>query len=127
MSFNVVCLIGLFVATPFGLAFLFAPEIASSIYGISGWNSGTTAIARLFGIELLYMSGAIYAVRQTPDSATQRRFSQIFALASTIACVVLIQAVLAGSANSFLWSSVAIYAFFALAWANLGFRSTSAN
>ena len=116
MNFRVICLIGIITALPFGAAFVLAPEVTSAMYGISGWNPGTTGIGRLFGTELLYAAAALFAVRDVTDPKIQRRFSIGFGLASALATAILIQSIVAGAANAMAWSSVAIYAFFALAW-----------
>lgn len=116
MTFSVVCLIGIVTALPFGLAFVLTPEGASAMYGISGWNPGTTGIGRLFGTELLYVAAALFAVRDVTDPRIQRRFALGFGLASVLAVALLVQSIFAGASNAWTWSSVAIYVFFALAW-----------
>ena len=122
MNFSVVCLIGIITALPFGAAFTLAPEPTSAMYGITGWNAGTTGIARLFGTELLYVAAALFAVREVTDREAQRRFSIGFGLASVLATIILVQAIISGAVNAMSWSSVAIYAFFAAAWASVAVR-----
>ena len=122
MNFSVVCLIGILTALPFGAAFALAPEPTSAIYGITGWNSGTTGIARLFGTELLYVAAALFAVRGVTDREVQRQFAIGFGLASALATFILIQAISSGAVNAMSWSSVAIYAFFTAAWASVAVR-----
>lgn len=122
MSFNIVCLIGIITALPFGVAFALAPEATSAVYGISGWNSGTTGIARLFGTELLYVAAALFAVRGVTDPLVQRRLAIGFGLASALAVVILVQSIMSGAVNPMTWSSVALYAFFAVAWASVAMR-----
>lgn len=124
MNFKVICLIGIITALPFGAAFVLAPEAASAMYGISGWNPGTTGIGRLFGTELLYVAAALYAVCDVADPKIQRRFAIGFGLASALAVVLLVQSILAGATNAVGWSSVAIYGFFAVAWASVVFRQS---
>lgn len=122
MNFSVLCLIGIITALPFGAAFVLAPEATSAMYGITGWNAGTTGIGRLFGTELLYVAAALFAVRGVTDPDVQRRFAIGFGLASALATVILVQAIIAGAVNAMTWSSVAIYAFFAVAWASVAMR-----
>ena len=47
MNFRLVCILGFVGAGVFGLTFLLPPELVSSYYGISGWNSGTTLIGEM--------------------------------------------------------------------------------
>jgi len=116
MNFSTICLIGIVTALPFGAAFVLAPELTSAMYGISGWNPGTTGIARLFGTELLYVAAALFAVRDVAEPKVQRRFAIGFGLASALAAALLTQSILAGASNTMTWSSVGIYAFFAVVW-----------
>ena len=81
MSFSLICLIGIIVAAPFGLAFTLAPEQTAAFYGITG-SPGAMFVARLFGIELLSIAGAFFAVRQSTDLGLQRRFALAFSLFS---------------------------------------------
>lgn len=122
MQFSVVCLIGIITALPFGAAFALAPEATSAMYGITGWNPGTAGIGRLFGVELLYVAAALFAVRGVTDAEVQRRLAIGFGLASALAAITLVQAIFAGAVNAMTWSSVAIYAFFTVAWASVAIR-----
>ena len=116
MTFQTICLLGILTSLPFGAAFLLMPDATPAMYEISGWNPGTTTIARLFGVELLYMTGALIAVRGTTDPAVQRRFATMFCLGSLVATVLLVQAAVSGAVGPMMWSSVALYGFFAIAW-----------
>jgi hypothetical protein len=116
MNFGLVCLLGYVTAGLFGLAFLLAPEVTGALYGVTGWNPGTTGIARYFGIGLLFTAAAAYAVRPTTDHALQRRFAVSFSGASAVGALLSIQLVLSGAMNAMGWSTVAIYVFFAVVW-----------
>lgn len=120
MNFSIVCLIGIFSTTPFGLAFLLAPEATSSIYGVADWNAGTSTIARLFGAVLLYVAGTCYAIKDTADPVIQHRTSRIFSIVSAAALLVSVQSILSGATNAIMWSTAAIYVFFTFAWGNIG-------
>ena len=119
MDFRMIGVIGIVVTAVFGLAFLVAPSAVASLYGITGWSAGQLLIARLFGIELLYVTGALYAVRNIEDRSIQRAFATGLGAASVLGAVATAQAVLAGATNALSWSTVLIYAFFALAWGRL--------
>lgn len=122
MNFSLVCLIGIITTVPFGAAFLLTPEAVGAQYGLSGWNAGTLVVARLFGATLLYAAGALVAVRHTTDVRIEKNIATFFALSSAISAAVSLQAVAAGAVNAVGWSTVAIYAFFTVAWASLAFR-----
>ena len=122
MNFSLVCLIGIFTTVPFGAAFLLTPEAVGAQYGLSGWNAGTLFVARLLGATLLYAAGALVAVRNTTDIRIQKNIATFFALSSAISAAVSVQAVTSGVVNAVGWSTVAIYAFFTVAWASLAFR-----
>jgi hypothetical protein len=125
MKFLLVCRLGMFISVTFGLASLLAPESIASLYGIAGWNTGTTVIARLFGTGLLYAAGAIYAVMDTAALDVQLRFARMFAAASAIATAISAQSVLSGSASAMMWTTVGIYGFFCVAWASAAPRGNS--
>jgi hypothetical protein len=119
MDFRTIGLVGIVVTGVFGFAFLVAPSAVASLYGISGWSPGQLLIARLFGLELLYVTGALYAVRDIADRSVQRVFATALGAASVLGALVTAQAVLAGATNALSWSTVVIYAFFAGAWGRL--------
>jgi len=119
MGFRMIAVIGIVVTAVFGLAFLVAPGAVASLYGIAGWSPGQLLIARLFGIELLYVTGALYAVRNLADRSTQRTFAMALGAPSVLGALATAQAVLAGATNALSWSTVLIYAFFAVAWGRL--------
>ena len=122
MSFSLLCMISLVTTLPFGLAFLFIPEYISSHYSIAGWNSGTASVARLFGIELLYVAGASFGLMRCTDVRVQRRIAVAFSLVSALATVVVIQTILSGAAGPFHWTTAALYVFFAVAWGLFAMR-----
>jgi hypothetical protein len=116
MDFRIVCVLGVVVAGIFGLGFLLLPELVSSLYGISGWNPGTTLIARLYGGGLLFTASASFAVKGTLDPAIQRTFGFSFAVVSLIGAAISLQSVTSGGTNALMWSTVAIFAAFAVMW-----------
>lgn len=122
MTFALVCLLAVLATVPFGLAFLLAPETIAAPYGISAWNAGTLAVARLFGVSLLNIACAALAVRSTTDGRVQKNVSTWFALASAVATITALHSVTTGGINTLGWSTVAIYGFFTLAWASVALR-----
>lgn len=122
MSFTLLCLISLISSVVFGLAFLLAPESIASIYGIGSWNPGTTTIARLFGIELLYSAGIYFAMKETKDPVIQQRCGWTLALVSAAALLVAVQSIFSGASNALMWSVAALYFFFTIAWGSIALR-----
>lgn len=122
MKFSTLCLLGVVATFPFGLAYVFFPEEASAMYGISGWNASTVVFARLFGAELLCLSAVFLAARAIHDKDVQRWFSIGLAVANCVPIVVLVLALSGGKAGVLTWSAVATYVFFVGAWAWLAMR-----
>lgn len=119
MSFAIVCLIGIIATTPFGLAFLIAPEAIGSLYGIASWTPGTLFVGRLLGVSFLFIAGAAFAARQCADSDFQRRLSMCFCVASLLGVVASAYSTISGALNAMGWTAAALYAFFTLAWASI--------
>src|SRR5262245_18028127 len=122
MSFGFVARIGIIVVAVFGLAFLFMPEPTASLYGLTGWNAGTTVIARLFGVSLLFLGAVDAAIRSITDVELQRRVAKYLAGANLLGVVISAHGAATGAGNAMLWTVVAIYLLFLLAWANIAFR-----
>jgi hypothetical protein len=116
MSFKSVCLAGFAVTLLFGLCFAVAPAATAAQYGIVQWSEGQLFIARLFGSALLFVSVATFALRDLADPAIQRSFAAGFALVNLLSAALSVHAVTSGATNPLTWSTVAIYAFFAVAW-----------
>ena len=114
MSFRLVCFLGLIGAGLFGFGFLLLPELLSSYYGIGGWNPGTTLVARFYGVGLLYTASAAFAVKDTSDLRIQRAFGIGFAVVSVIGVVLSLLSVTSGGSNGLMWSTVVIFAFYAV-------------
>jgi hypothetical protein len=125
MNFALLCLISIISSVIFGLAFLLAPESIASVYGIGNWNPGTTTIARLFGIELLYSAGIYFAMKETKDPVIQQRCGWTLAIVSAVALLVAVQSIFSGATNVFMWSVAAIYAFFTVAWGRIALRQAA--
>ena len=116
MNFAVVCWIGACTGTSFGLAFLAAPEATAALYGIQGWNAGTTVIGRLFGAQLIFLSALLWVLKDDTDRDMQRRCAPWMSGASAVASAVALHAVWTGATNAWGWTTVAIYVFFLGAW-----------
>lgn len=123
MSFRLVCTLGFIGAGIFGLGFLLIPELVFSYYGITGWNPGTTLIARLYGVGLLYAASASFAARESTDPRLQRAFGMTFAVVSALGAIASLLSVLSGGSNALMWSTVAIFGFYAIVFFLAGWRA----
>jgi hypothetical protein len=122
MKFSLVALLALVAAAFFGVGCLLVPEQTMNIYGITGWNSGTLLVAKLLGVLFLFLAASLAAVRTCTDSELQHRFAKYLAAANLLAAVVVAYAAVLGIGNGLLWSSVAIFTFFVVAWTNIALR-----
>jgi len=123
MSFSLVASLGMVLCGFFGLAGLLAPEEIMAPYGITGWNAGTLLIARLWGVLFIFLAANLAAVRTCTDRELQSRFSKYAAASNALAAAVAAHGVLIGSGNALLWSSVALFVFFTVAFGNIGLRT----
>ena len=117
MSYRTLQTLVVIAAGLFGLGFLLVPEATTSPYAVTDWNEGTLAVARLYGVALLMVAGASWACLPVGELNVQRRIALCSAVISAIGALVAAQSALAGSANALMWSTVAIYGFFCVAWA----------
>jgi len=122
MNFSLVVSLAFLASLIFGVASILAPEQTASLYGIAGWNPGTLFSARLVGVVFLLLAAALAGVRSSTDSVLQARFAKYSAVANLVAVIVVMHATLIGSGNAMMWSSVALFAFFTLAFGYIGFR-----
>ncbi|MEI8326720.1 MAG: hypothetical protein WCH44_15415 [Betaproteobacteria bacterium] len=119
MNFRWVTTLAGLVSLPFGLGFLLAPELAGSIYGVSQWSPGTVAVGRLYGATFLFLAVLSFAVRNFSDPDAQKTLGLAFFVNCLVAGGLCAVAAITGAMNPLIWSGVAIYVFFAVAWARL--------
>jgi hypothetical protein len=122
MQPRTVALLTVVSAAPFGLAFLLAPELVSSLFGVSGYNTGTVISARKYGVGLLLASAGAFAIAGSNEAAVIRRFSAGFAAANALGAVVSTHAASTNAANVLMWAIAALFALLAALWFQV-FRS----
>jgi hypothetical protein len=122
-SFKFLCMLAAISSTPFGLALLFFPEATTASYGVSGWNPGTTGVARLYGVALLYVAAVAYAVRSAEDAVLQRRWAMANSAVSVVAFLLSLQLAVSGAVNAVGWSTVLIWFFWSVSWFVVGRRA----
>lgn len=116
MDFKTVSGLGALATTPFGLMFLLVPEQAGALYGHTSSDAYTVFMARLFGTHLLLFAGALWGLRRLRDAHARRAVAATLTALTTLGTVISIWGVLSGAVNAVGWSSVAVYAFFIVAW-----------
>jgi hypothetical protein len=119
MNFRLINTLAGIVGLPFGLGFLLMPEMAGEIYGVTGWNPGTVAVGRLYGVMFLFVTLISFSVREFSDHAVQTKLARAFFVYCLLAGGMCAFAAISGAMNPLIWSGVAIYVFFAAAWGRL--------
>jgi hypothetical protein len=119
MNFRLTNTLAGIVNLPFGLGFLLMPEMAGGFYGVTGWNQGTVAVGRLYGVMFLFLALLSFSVRDFSELSVQTKLVRAFFAYCLLAGSMCVFAALSGAMNELMWSGVATYAFFAIAWARL--------
>lgn len=110
----VICLL---YGTPFALA----PALLLSLYGAPPNGLGLL-VARLFGMMLIAMGLILWKLRTGDESEAARGVAAALFVADAVSTVFFTQAVLAGDANAFGWTVVAIYGLNSLFFGYFGLR-----
>lgn len=119
MDFRLVATLASLLSAAFGIGFLLAPTASAAMHGITLVDPGHLLVGRYFGAELLIYAAATWALRGLADPAAQRSGAGVLALATTCGLGVSLLGTIAGTLNALGWSSVALWAFFVLAWGRL--------
>ena len=125
MNYRSLCSLGAVVTRVFGAGFLAAPGPLLSLYGITGSDAPLMLMTRYFGAALVGYAAAMWGFREVQSDAVQRHAAPWLAAAQVAGLLVSLECVLAGTINALGWSSVAIYGFFAIAWARLAMGSAT--
>ena len=116
MNFRFINTLAGIVSLPFGLGFLLIPEMIGGFYGLTGWNPGTVAVGRLYGVMFLFVALISFSVRDFSDHAVQTRLARAFFAYCVLAGGLCAFAAITGAMSPLIWSGVAIYVFFGAAW-----------
>lgn len=123
MDHKITATVGALATLPYGLMFLLAPAEAGALYGHTATDAYTLFMARLFGVQLLFFAAALWGLRALIDPAAQRSVAMALSLLSALGGGLAAWGVLTGAVGPMGWSTVAVYAFFVVAW---GWRAGSA-
>jgi hypothetical protein len=123
MNFKIISTLAAMLSAPFGLGFLFAPGLSASMYGMVPDDAFTLLIIRYFGSGWMMFAAAAWGLRTLTDPVEQRAAASVIALGTLTGLAVTLHGLMAGSLNSLGWTSMALYAFFVVAWSTLALRS----
>lgn len=125
MKLNTLFAINAVVAVLFGLAFVLAPGLVLSNYGLSA-DDTASLLARLLGVEFIGYNIVTWLARQMDSKQARRYVVLSHVVSESLAGIVALIAQLSGLLNPMGWTSVGIYLLFALAYAYFLFVKPSA-
>ncbi len=96
----------------FGLAFLLAPGLLMSFYGITLDAAGQW-IGRFLGAQLVGLATVTWLARNAPTGGAQSAVMIGNLVGSAIALVLAVLQGIAGFGNALVWSTAVVYAFLA--------------
>lgn len=124
MKFRSLAVASAVVCLLFALAFLLVPGPVMAGYrlglNLSPPDAQHLTLGRGFGVALLMTAAAVWGVRGLVDDALQRALARGIAVATLVGAVVYIHAVTTAAVNGLGWSSVALFAIFAVLWGRHG-------
>jgi hypothetical protein len=116
MNLNAFLKIHAAIALVFGLGFVFIPAMVLSYYTAVELGEAGVFMARLFGSAVLTYAAVLWFASDTPDSEAKRAIVKGFFLTMLVGFAVALHFQLTGPINALGWTTVALYAFLALAY-----------
>jgi hypothetical protein len=104
------------VAILFGIGFIAAPTEVLTQYGITA-DRYTAFMSRFFGAALINVGLIAWLARNIVDSLGRRSIVLAGLIGDVVGFFVALQGQLTGSVNALGWSTVLIYALFAIGFA----------
>lgn len=129
MTFKLVCIANAVVAIAFGIAFVVAAEPTMAMYATEGAPGLTPLgllITNLFGAAFIGFGVIAFQARDAEDSEARRAIALGFVVGNTIGAVMTVLGINAGASNPLGWSTVALYAIFAVGFGVTGLAKSSA-
>lgn len=108
------------VAILFGIGFVAFPVEVLAQYGVTA-DRYTAFMSRLFGATLIQVGVLLWLARNIIDSLGRRAIVLSGLIAMAVAFVVSLYGMMNGIANALGWSTVVIYALFAIGFAYFQF------
>jgi len=109
----------------FGIGFVGAPAALLSRYGIIVADPHTIFMSRFFGAALIELGILLWIAREIVDPVGRRAIVLAGLIGSVIGFLVALTGQLNGVVNALGWSTVLIYALFAIGFTYFQFRKTS--
>ncbi len=113
MKFKTLMIIKAVVCIGLGIPILIVPKFFYSLFGVSLDSAGVIP-AWEYGASLMGNFFLTWFARKSEESIARRALIVGMTVYNTIGFVVMLIAVINGSANLLGWSAVALYLFFAL-------------
>jgi hypothetical protein len=124
MKLSTMFIIYAVISAIFGLTFIFMPQTALALYGIT-LSPGGILIARLFGAALLEFALLSWLVRNAGDSEARKAIILAVFVGEVVGFIVALVGQLSGEVNALGWSTVAIYLLLALGFGYFQFKKPS--
>ncbi len=112
IKFKTLLIINSVIAFPTGIACVLVPASLLSTYGVTLIPIGLV-IYQLWGVTLIGLGMLTWFARNTKESGVQKAFALSLFLTYGMSCVIAIRGQFTG-ANSFGWTTVALYFLLAL-------------
>jgi len=113
------------VSAVFGLIFIFVPETALGLYGITLSPGGVT-IARLFGAALIEFALLAWFARNAGESEARKAIILAIFVGEVFGFIVALLGQLSGVVNALGWSTVAFYLLLAIGFGYFQFKKPGA-
>lgn len=121
MKLSTLFTINAVLAFVFGLGFVFIPGTLVSYYGVELSEQGLV-ISQLLGAAFLGFAIITWLVRNSAESDVLRAIVLAFFIENAFGFVISLKGQLAGLTNASGWSTVAIYALFAIGYGYFQFQ-----
>lgn len=120
MKLRNLFLIHSLIALLYALCLLVIPKPLLFLYGL-GSSAGDVLLAQFFGTQLLVSGLATLLARDAAASSARNAITLSILISSVIGLVVSIGGTISNTMNALGWSAVAIFGFFAIAFAYFQF------
>jgi len=108
------------IALLYSLGLLLIPPTMLFLYGL-GSTAGDKLLAQFFGVQLLTSGLMTLLARDESASSARSAITLSIMISSAIGLIVSLGGTISGAMNALGWSAVAIYGFFAIAFAYFQF------
>jgi hypothetical protein len=98
------------LAVPHGIAFVLAPDVLATLYGMDH-SPAVALMSRLFGGALMAWGGIIWSARNFRDDAAVRAVLVCTGVPELIGLLTVVMATLSGTLNAMGWFAALIYLF----------------